>query len=131
MRLYREQFSPGPDLAQPHAILTLSVICAPTQEEAERLVSSLFVAFARLRTGQTSLLLPPEEALAYRFSPMEAAVVESIRERHLVGTPESVKAQIDRLVERTHADEVMLSTFIYGHEERLRSYELLADAFGL
>ncbi|MCW3051071.1 MAG: luciferase-like protein [Chthonomonadales bacterium] len=131
MLAYREQFSPSQDLAQPHAILTLSVICAPTQEEAERLVSSLLVAFARLRTGQTSLLLPPEEAMTYRFSAMEAAVVDSIRGRHLVGTPASVKAQIEALVERTRADEVMISTFIYGHEERLRSYELLAEAFGL
>lgn len=131
MRLYREQFLPGPDLARPHAILTLSVICAPTQEEAERLVSSLFVAFARLRTGQSALLLPPDEALAYRFSPMEAAIVESIRDRHIVGTPVTVKAQIERLVASTQADEVMVSTFIYGHEERLRSYELLAQAFGL
>jgi len=131
MLAYREQFSPGPDMARPHAILTLSVICAPTQEEAERLVSSLLVAFARLRTGQTSLLLPPEEALAYRFSPMEAAVVDSIRGRHLVGTPERVMTQIEALVARTRADEVMISTFIYGHEERLRSYELLAEAFGL
>jgi len=131
MLAYREQFSPGPDLARPHAILTLSVICAPTQEEAERLVSSLLVAFARLRTGQTSLLLPPDEALAYRFSPMEQAVVDSIRGRHLVGAPATVKAQIEALGERTRADEVMISTFIYGHEDRLRSYELLAEAFSL
>ena len=61
--LYPQQFSPGGDLKRPHAILTLSVICAPTDAEAERLASSLLVAFARLRTGQTSLLLPPEQAL--------------------------------------------------------------------
>lgn len=131
MRAYREQFSPSPDLARPHAILTLSVVCAATQEAAERLVSSLLVAFARLRTGQTSLLLPPEEALAYRFTPTESAVVESIRGRHIVGTPERVKAQIDALAARTQADEVMISTFIYGHPERMRSYELLAEAFDL
>jgi luciferase family oxidoreductase group 1 len=131
MLAYRQQFSPSPDLARPHAILTLSVVCAPTQEEAERLVSSLLVAFARLRTGQTSLLLPPEEAMDYRFSPAERAVVESIRGRHIVGTPERVKAQIESLADRTQADEVMISTFIYGHEDRMRSYALLADAFDL
>ncbi len=131
MLAYREQFSPGPDLARPHAILTLSVICAPTQEEAERLVSSLLVAFARLRTGQTALLLPPEEALTYHFSPLESAVVESIRDRHIVGTPEKVKAQIESLVARTQADEVMISTFLYGHRERMQSFELLAHAFDL
>ena len=131
MLAYRRQFSPGPDLAQPHAILTLSVVCAPTQEEAEHLLSSLLVAFARLRTGQTSLLLPPEEAVAYRFSPMESAVVESIRGRHIVGTPARVKERIEALAARTQADEVMLSTFIYGHEDRMRSYALIAKEFGL
>lgn len=127
----REQFSPSPDLAHSYAVLTLSVVCAPTQAEAERLVSSLLVVFARLRTGQTSLLLPPEEALAYRFTPMESAVVESICGRHIVGSPQSGKVQIEALVQRTQADEVMISTFIYGHEDRMRSYELLADAFDL
>jgi luciferase family oxidoreductase group 1 len=131
MLAYREQFSTGGELARPHAILTLSVVCAETDAAAERLLSSLLVTFARLRTGQTSLLLPPEEALEYRFSPIELAVVESIRGRHIVGSPEKVKAQIEALAERTQADEVMISTFIYGHAERLRSYELLASAFGL
>lgn len=129
MLAYREQFSPGGDLERPHAILTLSVICAPTDTEAERLASSLLVAFARLRTGQSSLLLPPEEALAYTFSPMEQQVVDSMRPRHIVGAPETVKPRIEELVRRTRADEVMITTFTYGHAERMRSYELLANAF--
>jgi luciferase family oxidoreductase group 1 len=131
MLAYREQFSPSGDLASPHAILTLSVICAPTDEEAERLLSSLLVAFARLRTGQPALLLPPEEALAYRFSPAEYAVVDSIRGRHIAGAPSTVKPRIEELVRRTQADEVMVSSFIPGRAERMRSYELLADAFDL
>ena len=131
MRAYRENFAAGGEFARPHAILTLSVICAPTHEEAERLLSSLLVAFARLRTGQPSLLLPPKEALAYRFTPAEYAIVASMRDRHIVGTPETVKSRIEELVQRTQADEVMVSTFIYGHTERMRSYALLAAAFAL
>ena len=131
MRAYREQFSPSGDLARPYAILTLSVICAPTDEEAERLVSSLLVAFARLRTGQSALLLPPEEALEYRFSLAEQAVVESIRGRHISGAPSTVKPRIEELARRTQADEVMVSSFIPGRAERMRSYQLLAEAFDL
>jgi luciferase family oxidoreductase group 1 len=130
MRIYRNEFQPGA-FPRPHAILTLSVICAPTDAEAERLVSSLLVAFARLRTGQPSILLPPDEALSYEFSPAERAVVDSIRKRHIAGSPEYVKARIEEIAARTRADEVMISTFIYGHDERRRSYELLAEAFGL
>ena len=130
MLAYRAEFRPGP-LPRPHAILTLSVICAPTDAEAERLVSSLVVAFTRLRTGQSPLLLPPEKALAYEFSPMEQAVADSLRERHIVGSPATVKPQIEALARRTQADEVMVTTFTYGHEERVRSYELLAETFAL
>ena len=131
MHAYRSEFTPSAALATPHAILTLSVICAPTEDEASRLISSLLVAFARMRTGQRAVLLPPEQALAYPFSPAELAVVEAIRGRHIIGPPDKVKAQIEALAAATKADEIMVSAFIYGHEERVRSYILLAEAFGL
>jgi luciferase family oxidoreductase group 1 len=131
MLAYRREFTPGGHLARPHAILTLSVIAAPTDAEAERLASSLVVAFTRLRTGQPSILLPPDEALAYEFSPVEQSVADSLRDRHIVGAPETVVPRIRELAARTEADEVMVTTFTYGHAERVRSYELLAEAFGL
>ncbi len=131
MLAYRDEFQGGASFAQPHAILTLSVICAPTDAEAERLASSLFVAFARLRTGQSTTLLPPEEAAKYVFSPAESAVVQRMRAQHIIGSPASVKPRIDEVAARTLADEVMVSTFIHGHAERMRSYELLAEAFSL
>jgi luciferase family oxidoreductase group 1 len=130
MLAYRQQFKPGA-MERPHAILTLSVICAETDAEAEHLAASLIVAFVRLRTGQKSELLSPEAALAYPFSPMERSVAESIRPLHLFGSPDTVKRRIEDLVARTAADEVMITTFTYGQAERLRSYELLAAAFGL
>ncbi len=131
LRAYREEFTPGPAFPTPHSILTLSIICAETEEEAEYLAASLIVAFTRLRTGQKPELLPPEEALAYTFTPQERAVAEAIRPLHLVGSPDTVKSRIEALVANTQADEVMVTTFTYGHAERLRSYALLADVFGL
>lgn len=130
LRAYREQFTPGA-LQQAHAILTVSVVCADTDAEAERLAASLLVAFARLRTGQKSILLSPEDALAYPFTPQERAVVEAIRPLHIVGSPATVRQRIEHLAARTQADEVMVTTFTYGQQERLRSYELVAQAFGL
>lgn len=130
LRAYREQFQPGA-LEKPHAILTLSVLCADTDAEAERLASSLFVAFTRLRTGQKSILLPPDEAQAYPFTPQERAVAESIRPQQIIGSPATVEKRIRNLVERTGADEVMITTFTHGQAERLHSYELLARLLGL
>jgi len=131
MRAYRDGFTAGGALPRPHAILTVSVICAETEEQAERLAASPIVAFVRLRTGQKSELLPPDEALAYPFTPMERSVAESIRPLHIIGTPDTVKRRIEDLAARTQSDEVMITTFIHGHPERLRSYELVAEAFGL
>ena len=127
---YREQFTPGA-LPHPHAILTVSVVCADTDVEAERLASSLMVAFVRLRTGQKSVLLAPEDAQAYAFTLQEHAVLEAIRPLHIVGSPATVRQRVAAMAARTQADEVMVTTFTYGHQERLRSYELLAEAFNL
>lgn len=124
MLAYRREFQPGP-LAKPHAILTLQVVCADTEEEALFYATSLLVSFARLRTGQKSLLLPPQEAAEYPFSPQEHAVANAIAGRIIAGTPEQVKARIEDLAVRTQADEIMVTTMIFGHEERMRSYELL------
>jgi luciferase family oxidoreductase group 1 len=131
MRAYREQWNPEGIQAKPHAILTLSVICAPSDEEARLLGNSLLVAFTRLRTGQTTLLLSPEEAAAYPFTPRERMVAEALRGMHIMGSPKSVKARIEPIAEHSAADEVMITTFTYGQAERIRSYELLAEAFAM
>lgn len=131
MRAYRAEFSPGPNFERPHAILTVSVVCAETDVQAEYLASSLIVSFTRLRTGQKPILLSPEEAQSYRFTPQERAVAEAIRTLHIIGSPATVKRRIEELVAFTAADEVMVTTFTYGQTERLRSYELVAEAFGL
>jgi luciferase family oxidoreductase group 1 len=130
MLAYRQRFRPG-NLPRPHAILALSVFCAPTTEEAEEMAIPTLVAFARLRTGRPARLLNAAEARAYVFSPAEAAAVEGIRAAQIIGTPTEVKARIDDLATRTHADELMITTFAADSGKRLRSYELLAANFGL
>lgn len=124
MLAYRREFQPGP-LEKPHAILTLQVIAADTEEEALFHATSLLVSFARLRTGQRSVLLPPEEAAEYEFSPQEHAVASSIAGRIIAGTPEQVRDRIEEVAARTQADEVMITTMIHSHEARMKSYEML------
>lgn len=130
MLAYREEFRPGA-LARPHAILAVSIFCAETEAEAERLAAPALVAFARLRTGRPAQLLPAEEALDYRFSPVEAAAASAARAMQIIGTPATVHGRVMDLAERTRADEVMVSTFASDGAARLRSYELVARAFGL
>ncbi len=128
---YRDQFRANAALHAPHAILTLSVICAPTLAEAERLSSSMQLGWVRLRAGRPSKIPTPEEALSYPYSAAELQVAQSYRQLQIVGTPESIRERIDVLVRRTRADEVMITTVIHDFAARLRSYELLAEAFAL
>jgi luciferase family oxidoreductase group 1 len=129
MLTYRERFRPG-RLARPHAILALSVFCADTEEAAQRMASSVLVSIAQLRSGRPDRMPSPEEALAYVFTPAEEIAIASFRRVQIVGTSPNVRQRIDQAVERTGADEVMIASHTFEPEARLRSYELLAGAYG-
>ncbi len=128
MRLYRERFRPGP-FDKPHAILALSVFCADTEDAAQRMASSVLLSFAQLRAGQPGRMPSPEQALSHVYTPEEQATVAQFRRLQILGTPERVRAAIERVVESTAADEVMLATHAYDPAARVRSYELIAGAF--
>jgi luciferase family oxidoreductase group 1 len=132
MRSYRTQFQPSKYLEHPYAIICTSVVCAETNEEAERLASSVALAIVRLRNGVASPFPSPEEALAYPYTPAELAHAQAYRNStQNVGDPATVRSQLDRLVENTEADEIMVVTLVHNHAARLRSYELLAEEYGL
>ena len=110
---------------EPHVILGVSVICAETAERAEQLALSTDLVWVRYQRGEFGLLPSPEEAAAYNWSEFERMVARSGRSRHFVGTPDMVMTQIDDLVRATSANEVIVTTMIHDHRERVRSYELL------
>jgi len=131
MLSYRQQFRPSEQRAEPYSILAVHAVVADTDAEAERLALTVDVNFARRRQGLYEPLPSPEEAAAQELSPTERTLIARNRTRLVVGSPEQVKAHLDPLVASTQADEVMVTTMIYDHEARKRSYALLADAFGL
>jgi luciferase family oxidoreductase group 1 len=131
VRAYLEAFKPSASFPDPHVILGVSAICAETAEQAEYLAGSVDLVWARYQRGEFGLLPSPEEAAAYNWSPFERTVARSGRSRHFIGTPLDVVRQIDELVRATSAHEVIVTTMIHDHGERLRSYELLAEAVAL
>jgi luciferase family oxidoreductase group 1 len=131
MRAYRNGFSADGVLDKPHAILALSVFCADTEEAAQRMASSMLVSIAKLRTGRPGRLPSPEEAAAHIFTADEKSIAASFKKLQIVGTPEQVRARIKEIATRTGADEVMISTHAYEPNARIRSFELVAQAFGL
>src|SRR3954470_21751133 len=131
MRLYRSGYAAGGMQAQPYAILGVAVVCAETDAEAERLASSIDLNWLRREHGEYRPLPSPEEATAYPYTERDRARIEANRRRLFVGSPETVKARLRELAATTQADEVMVTSAIYEHGARRRSYELLAEAFAL
>jgi luciferase family oxidoreductase group 1 len=131
VRAYRDAFRPSAQFERPHVIIGVSVICAPTDEEAEYQATSTDLAWVRLHRREFLPIPSPEEAMAYRYSPAERAVVDMNRLRHFIGTPPKVASLIRQIVEATDADEIMVTSMIYGRAERSQSYALLAKEWGL
>jgi luciferase family oxidoreductase group 1 len=131
IRAYRDAFKPSSQFPRAHVILGVSVMCAPTDEEADYLTTSSDLGWLRLHRREFSPLPSPEEARAYQYSPQERVVVEMNRLRHFVGTPPKVVSLIRQVQDDVQADEVMVTSMIFGHAERRRSYELLANEWGL
>ncbi len=131
MKLYRANFTPSAYLSKPWAILATSVICADTDEKAEELAASLRLMMLRLRSGERGPIATLEEANNYPYTALEKKQLESFRAMHLAGSPATIKANLEGMIEKTEADEVMVMTVVHSQPERLHSYELLAEAFEL
>src|SRR5690606_15026237 len=116
---------------RPYALIGVAALAADEEKEARRQVLAAALNMVRLRTGRPGLVPTPEEAEAYRFSPMEREFVDSWNANVVHGTPDEVRAGLDDLQKRTGADELMLTANAHSGQARLRSYELIADAYGL
>lgn len=131
LRAYRDAFRRSGGLAAPHAILAVSVVCAPTAAEAERRATTLDLVFLGLRRGDLGPLPSPEQAAAHPWTPEERAAARTARALRVVGDPDGVRARLLAMVEATGADEVMVTSMVHGHTARQESLELLAGAFAL
>jgi luciferase family oxidoreductase group 1 len=128
LRAYRESFQPSEWFEKPHVIVALSVVCAETDERADYLTTSMDLSWVRLHSNRFGPIPSPEEASTYPYTPHERAIVRNYRALVVTGSPDTVRERILATVEETGADEIMISTMIHSHEERLRSYELVAEA---
>jgi luciferase family oxidoreductase group 1 len=131
VRTYRQSFRPGGATETSYLMLGVSVVCGETDEHARWLASPGLLSFARLRSGRPGRFPSPEEAAAHVFSPSERALLDERKSSQIVGSPATVRAGLIELAERTGADELMITTMVHAHADRVRSYEMLADAAGL
>jgi luciferase family oxidoreductase group 1 len=131
MAAYRDYFEPSAELAQPEGSIAVFAICADSDEQAQWLRKSRDLWLLRLRKNQLGPIPTPEEADTYPYSEQDRLMLEMNQERSITGGPVMVKAQIDALAERYGVDEVVVVTICHDFQARLRSYELLAQAYAL
>ena len=127
LALYRESFRPSQWLQHPYAMVAVSAICADTDEQAQWLSGPAALSVLQLRAGTPQPLASPQQAAAYPYSAQDRRIVGERFAGQAIGSPETVGRQLAGLAERTRADELMLTTMVYDIEDRIRSFELIAE----
>jgi luciferase family oxidoreductase group 1 len=127
IELYRATFRPSAQLDKPYVMLGFNVFAADTDAEAHFRATSMQQAFINLRSGRPTKLKPPVEGYLDLLSPPERAMLDSVLSCSAIGARDTVAAQLKAFIERTGADELMLTSQIFDHAARLRSYEITAD----
>ena len=128
---YRAGFTPTPGQPLARTAVAVWALCAPTDEEAEYLVSSSRMSMRMLRRGQLIAVPAPDRAVEFLAREPRRPQDGSRSRRLILGTPEKVRAGIEEVATEYGAEEVIVVTITYDHAVRRRSYELIADAFGL
>lgn len=129
MQLYHQHFKPSKYLKEPYAMLGINVIAAETDEKAQWLATSQQLQFLGITTGMPSQLKPPVDNIDKFWSPHQRASIEKTLDPRttIVGSPETVKRKLESFIQETKANELIINSQIFNQEDRLRSYELLAE----
>ncbi|MFN3765925.1 MAG: LLM class flavin-dependent oxidoreductase [Aliihoeflea sp.] len=131
LEIYRTRFEPSEYLDKPHVMAGLNVVAAPTDEEARYLFSSLQQAFVNLRSGRPGKLPKPIENFEAGLDPMAKAMLDQALSCSIMGSPQRIGQGLDAFIARTGADELMVTAQIHDHGARVRSFEILAEVYGL
>jgi luciferase family oxidoreductase group 1 len=125
--IYREKFRPSARLARPHVMLALNVVAAATDAEAQRMFTTQQLGFINLRRGRPGLIQPPVDDITAVSTPEERLGVDRALACAVVGSPSTVAAGVAAFIERHRPDELMLTTNVFDHTARLRSFEIVAE----
>ncbi len=129
-RAYRERFQPSARETSPAALVCVFVICAADDAEAERLAASIDLRRLHMALGRDTPVPTLAEAEGHAYTDEQRRYVLAQRERAVIGGPDKCRRELSALAERYGADELMALTITGDYPSRLRSYELLAAAFG-
>jgi luciferase family oxidoreductase group 1 len=127
LEIYRARFQPSEQLDRPYVMLGFNVFAADTDAHARFLATSMQQAFVNLRSGRPMQLPPPREGYDAELPPAARAMLADVLTCSAVGARDTVRHALTAFIERTRADELMITSQIFDHAARLRSYEIAAE----
>jgi luciferase family oxidoreductase group 1 len=129
--LYRSLFQPSEILAEPYPMIGVTALAAETEAQAHYEARAGALSMVLLRTGRLQEIPTPEQAAAYPYSTAELDLIRAMGTTEVVGSPDQVAAGLDELVDRFGVKEMLISTRAHGLPAKLRSMELIADAYAM
>lgn len=127
LKVYRDNFKPSENLKEPYAMVCVNVIAADTDAEALRLSTTLYTSFLNVIRGTAQPLQPPVDSMEDRWDGSERYAVHQMLRYSFVGSPATVKEELQAFVDETQVDEIMVATSVFDHAARLHSYEILSE----
>lgn len=129
LNLYRQHFKASQRLHAPYSMIGVNIVAADTNEHAEYLATSLKQQFLNMQRGHNAQLQPPVEDMDSIWNPLEKSAVEQTLDPRytIIGDKETVKQKLETILQETQADEVIINSQIYNHEDRKKSYEIVGS----
>ena len=127
--IYRKNFKPSAQLAEPYVISCVNVVAADTDEEANKLATSLFQLFKGIVTGKRMLLQAPVDNMEDVWDAFEEAQASQMLTCTFIGSKETIQTDLQSFLDQTQVNEVMVSSHIYDHAAKLKSYQIVSEAF--
>jgi alkanesulfonate monooxygenase SsuD/methylene tetrahydromethanopterin reductase-like flavin-dependent oxidoreductase (luciferase family) len=127
LEVYRSRFRPSRQLQQPYVMLGFNVFAADTESEARLLATSVQQAFVNLRLGRPSQLPPPQAGLLEQLPASARLMLDEALSASAIGTPTMVRDALAAFIARTRADELIITSGVFDHAARLRSFQLAAQ----
>ena len=127
IEIYRERFEPSEQLDKPYVMLGMNIIAADTEDEASFLKTSVLQSFVNRSKGQRGKLPPPITGYEEQLSPAEREMLDNALSCSATGTPANVERGIADFVDKTNADEIMITCNIHDFAKRLHSFELVGE----
>jgi len=127
LHIYRKEFQPSEHLDKPYTIAGVNVIAADTDDEAERNFTSLLRMFIGILTGKREPLQPPMQMTDDLMMIQHNPAVRDMLKYSFVGRKEAVAKQLNTFLQETGVDELMVVSNMYNHNDRIKSYSILAE----